>query len=115
MTTEPASPSSEDLPEGVASRIITWEGVIEYRDAQGRRHNPVGPAVVHPDRGTFWLITGRDPDEVRADWWFGYWAWWWHGHLHRANGPAVKWGNGKVEYRFNGQKTTITALTRKTG
>lgn len=69
-----------ELPDGVADRTVNQNGVIEYRDAEGRFHRPDGPALIHPDKATYWLVTGKNPSEMPTGW-FGYQAWLWHGRV----------------------------------
>lgn len=70
--------SNLNLPDGVAAQTVDGYGFIRFWDAQGRLHNPVGPAVRGPDKATFWLVTGRDP-AMLPDWWFNQRAWFLHG------------------------------------
>lgn len=96
---------SDELPEGVASRTINSYGVVDYWDTEGKLHNPDGPATIHPDKPTYRLVTGRDPSEI-GDGWFHQQRWFFHGMLHRTDGPAVEWGDGSVEYWVNGESLT---------
>lgn len=97
--------STDDLPDGVASRKVNKLGVIEYRDAEGQFHCPDGPALICPDRATYWLVTGEDPYGM-PDWWFTTREWWRHGKLHRTDGPAVDRVGCAVEYWVNGRRLT---------
>lgn len=101
MTTAPI----DDLPEGVASRYVGTDGVIHYRNAEHLVHNLDGPAIIHPNRATYWLVSGRDPCDM-PNWWFGQRRWCRHGKLHRTEGPAVEYGDGRVEYYVNGRQLT---------
>jgi hypothetical protein len=59
-------------------------GMIKYRNADGKRHNPAGPAVVGTD---------------------GYKEHWINGQRHNPNGPAIVWANGQnKEYYINGER-----------
>lgn len=98
------TPSDAAFPEGVASRTVNEYGVIQYRDAENRLHNPDGPAFIHPDKATYWLVTGRDPSE-KKDQWFGYCSWWLHGKRHRTDGPAVR-DDGRYEFWVGGRELT---------
>lgn len=91
------APPTDDLPEGVVNREVSSEGVVEYLDTENLWHNPDGPATIHPDKATYWLVTGQDPDEM-PDWWFGARHWYFHGKLHRTDGPASEFGNGTCAY-----------------
>lgn len=104
--------ATEILPKGVTSRTVDGNGVIEYRDAQGKRHNPDGPAIINPDRATYWLVTGQDPNEM-PDWWFNQQVWYRHGQIHRTDGPAAVNGDGKVAYWANGRKYTKQEFLNK--
>lgn len=92
--------TSDDLPDGVAKRTVNKEGVILYWDAEGEVHNPAGPARICPDKATYWLVTGRDPN-TKPDRWFGAKTWLYHGEIHRTDGPAMEYGDGTVEYWVN--------------
>lgn len=101
MTTESSEPPSDELPKGVMSRTVNGRGVIEYWDAKGEHHNPDGPAIIHPDKATYWLVTGRDPKEQGCEW-FNYEMWCQHGNIHRTDGPAVLRGDGTCAYYVDG-------------
>jgi hypothetical protein len=57
------------------------DGVLEYRDAQGRLHRARGPARLFPG--------GRE-------------EWYRHGKLHREGGPAVLHANGSEKWYRDG-------------
>jgi hypothetical protein len=57
------------------------DGIIEWRDAEGRLDRARGPARVLP--------SGRE-------------EWFRHGRLHRANGPAVVHANGTEKWYREG-------------
>lgn len=107
MTSESPHQPRDVLPEGVASRTVDENGVIHYRDANVKHHNPDGPALICPDRATYWLITCRDPN-FKPAWWFGYQVWLRHGRRHRTDGPAAIHGNGTVAFYVNG--TVLTEM-----
>ena len=61
--------------------LVGADGVIEWRDSDGRLHRAGGPARVFP--------SGRE-------------EWYRHGVLHRTDGPAVVHANGSVKYYRDG-------------
>ena len=65
------------------------EGTTTYRNADGERHNPHGPAVVGLDGYKLYLINGQ---------------------LHNPDGPAVIWPDGDKAYYINGKELTQTGL-----
>lgn len=99
------TPPTDVLPEGVSLRTVDSEGVIRFWDGQGMLHNPVGPAVIWPDKSTFWLVTGRDPDGV-GEGWFNQRRWIRHGMLHRTDGPAIELSDGSHLFRVDGRELT---------
>ena len=60
-------------------------GTITYRNAEGQRHNPDGPAVVDTDGSKLYLINGK---------------------LHNPNGAAVIWPDGYKNYFINDKELT---------
>ena len=58
-------------------------GTIYHKDANGRYHNPYGPAVIYPS---------------------GYKAYYIHGKLHRTDGPAVMYSSGTKAYWVNDKR-----------
>ena len=58
-------------------------GTIYYKDANGKYHNPYGPAVIHSNGTTYYYI---------------------HGKLHRTDGPAAIWPDGYKGYWVNGKE-----------
>lgn len=102
MTTETTITASDALPDGVVSRTVYSDGVITFWDAQGRRHNPDGPAIINPDKFTFWLMTGLDP-RVKVEGFFGYRHWYIHGRAHRTDGPACERRYGTSEFWVDGE------------
>jgi hypothetical protein len=67
----------------VAERVVKGDGVIEWRDDDGRLHRQGGPARVSP--------SGRE-------------EWFRHGNLHRADGPAVVHANGSEKWYRDGRR-----------
>ena len=59
------------------------DGYIYHKDANGRYHNPYGPAVMYSN---------------------GYKAYYIHGNCHRTDGPAVIHSNGEECYYVNGER-----------
>lgn len=108
MTTE----STDDLPAGVASRTVDSNGTIKYWDGKGMLHNPDGPSVIRADKATYWLVTGRDPDEM-PDGWFGSRLWHRHGVLHRTDGPAVERGDGTGFFYVEGFRFSEDEFNRR--
>lgn len=106
-----ARTQGDELPDGVVSRTVNKTGVIHFLDAEGRLHNPDGPAVIYPDKATFWLVTGQEP---RRNWdgWFETKEWCNHGQLHRIDGPAVVNGDGTVEYFVDGEELTAEEFSQ---
>src|SRR4051795_12796555 len=68
-------------PMSEASSQLTGDGVLEWRDAEGRLHNDDGPARVLP--------SGRE-------------EWYRHGKLHREDGPAIEHANGSYKWYRDG-------------
>jgi hypothetical protein len=67
----------------VAERVVKGDGVIEWRDDEGRLHHQGGAARVFP--------SGRE-------------EWFRHGKLHRAGGPAVVHANGSEKWYRDGRR-----------
>jgi hypothetical protein len=81
-------------------------GTITYRNAEGKLHNPDGPAVIWHDGYTAHYINGKrhnphGPAVVRSNCYKSYWI---HGKLHNPDGPAVIWHDGCIEHYINGKK-----------
>ena len=57
----------------MTAAVTRGDGVVEWRDADGRLHRSGGPARIFP--------SGRE-------------EWYRHGELHREDGPAVVHANG---------------------
>jgi hypothetical protein len=77
-----------------------------YRNADGERHNPHGPAVIWPDGGKSYYINDKrhnpnGPAVVHAD---GYKAYYINGKLHNPNGPAIVYADGYKAYYINGKR-----------
>jgi hypothetical protein len=66
--------------------VVSGEGVIEWRDAEGRLDRSGGPARIFP--------SGRE-------------EWFRHGKLHRLRGPAVLHANGSVKYYRDGVRHRV--------
>ena len=62
-------------------------GTITYHNADGKLHNPDGPAIVYADGRKEHCFNGK---------------------LHNPNGPAVVRPNGSKEYYINGKELTET-------
>jgi hypothetical protein len=60
-------------------------GTITYHNADGKLHNPHGPAIVFADGEKEYYINGK---------------------LHNENGPAIVWANGDKWYYINGERLT---------
>ena len=60
-------------------------GTITYRNADGKLHNPDGPAAIYTDGGKAYYINGQ---------------------LHNPNGPALVYTNGHKGYYINGKPLT---------
>ena len=79
------------------------DGTITYRNAEGERHNPNGPAVILADGEKEHYINGKlhnenGPAIVCAN---GDKFYYINGKLHNPDGPAIVWANGKKEYWIN--------------
>ena len=59
-------------------------GTVTYRNADGERHNPNGPAIIDAD-GEWHYINGQ---------------------LHNPNGPAIVFVDGGKSYYINDKKLT---------
>ena len=59
-----------------------FEDIIYYKKDTNIRHNPYGPAYI-----------GKS----------GYKAYWIENNLHRLDGPARIWADGKLDYCINGK------------
>jgi hypothetical protein len=90
------------------------EGTTTYRNADGKLHNPDGPAVVGLNGEKEYWINGKlhNPNGPAAIYANGYRSHWIHGKLHNSNGPAVIWGHGQhKEYYINGEKLNKAEFT----
>jgi len=65
-------------------------GTITYRNADGDRHNPHGPAVVWANGHKFYYINGE---------------------RHNANGPAAVYADGHKAYYINDKLLTKAEFT----
>jgi len=83
-------------------------GTIRYRNANGQRHNPNGPAVVKYDGHKEYYINGKlhnpnGPAIVDTD---GSKYHYINGQLHNENGPAIVWADGSKFYWINSKPLT---------
>ena len=78
-------------------------GNIYHKDANGRYHNPYGPAVIHSDGTKYYYIHGKlhRTDGPAVMYSSGTKAYWIHGKLHRTDGPAIMYPSGDKEYWVN--------------
>jgi hypothetical protein len=84
------------------------DGTIIYRNADGQRHNPNGPAVVKYDGYKAYYINGKlhnpnGPAIVDTD---GIKYHYINGQLHNENGPAIVWADGSKFYWINSKPLT---------
>ena len=84
------------------------DGTITYRNAEGKRHNPHGPAVVYADGHKEHYINGKlhnsnGPAVVYPD---GSKEYWINDQLHNPNGLALIWANGYKAHWIKGKKLT---------
>ncbi len=50
----------------VAERVVKGDGVIEWRDDDGRLHRQGGPAAIYPDGRRIWFENGVKIREERV-------------------------------------------------
>jgi hypothetical protein len=84
------------------------DGTIRYRNADGERHNPYGPAVVWKDGHKFYYINGKlhNPNGPAIVWPDGGQEYWINDQPHNPHGPAIIWANGYKAYWIKGKKLT---------
>ena len=76
--------SEEDkYPDTFVDVTIDDAGIVRHNDANGKLHNPYGPAIIWPNGTKVYYI---------------------HGKLHRTDGPAIIYPNGSKEYWVNGKQ-----------
>ena len=81
-------------------------GTIIYRNADGERHNPDGPAIIYADGSKSYYINDKlhnphGPAVIYDD---DYKAYWINDQRHNPNGPAVVYSDGHKEYWINDQR-----------
>ena len=91
-------------------KIIKDDAII-YIDANGDYHRIGEPAMIYKNGTKLWYYHGilhrtDGPAEIvrPSDTSSGYQAWWIHGKLHRTDGPAVVYNNGREMWYENGQR-----------
>jgi hypothetical protein len=86
------------------------DGTITYRNADGKLHNPHGPAIVCANGEKWYYINGKlhNPNGPAIIWANGHKEHWINGKRHNPNGPAVIWHDGSKEYYINGKPLTKT-------
>ena len=97
--------SEEDkYPDNFVDVTMDEDGYIYHKDANGKKHNPYGPAVIYPSGGKDYFIHGvlHRTDGPAVMYSNGYKAYWIHGKLHRTDGPAAIYSDGCKEYYVNG-------------
>ena len=62
---------------------VLENGMVVYRNEDGKRHRTDGPAIEHANGGKFWYINGE---------------------RHRTDGPAVEYASGDKEWHTNGEE-----------
>ena len=79
-------------------------GNIYHRDADGRNHNPYGPALIWPSGTKVYYIHGKchRTDGPAVIWNDGSKEYYIHGTRHRTDGPAIMYPSGDKEYYVNG-------------
>ena len=99
--------NKEDLyPDNFVDVGLDDYGNIYHKDANGRYHNPYGPAVIYSDGGKFYYIHGKlhRTDGPAVIWPDGYKAYYIHGKEHRTDGPAEIYSDGYKAYYVNGER-----------
>jgi hypothetical protein len=83
-------------------------GTVTYSKANGRLHNPNGPAMVGADGSKYHYINGQlhNPNGPAVIYANGDKLYYTNGQLHNENGPAVIYTNGGQEYWINGERLT---------
>jgi hypothetical protein len=89
------------------------DGIIIYRNADGERHNPYGPAVILADGEKEHYINGKlhnenGPAIVCAN---GDKFYYINDQPHNPHGPAIIWANGYKAYWIKGKKLTEAEFT----
>ena len=93
----PESPPKRKKAEKVTERRV-------FLNAEGKLHNPSGPAVLYPNGTREWFVDGMPhrldgPAISRKN---GRQEWWLNGLRHRTDGPAIILKNGWKEWWVNG-------------
>jgi hypothetical protein len=85
-------------------------GTIRYRNADGQRHNPHGPAIACADGGKWYYINDQlhNPNGPALVYANGYKSYWINDQLHNPNGPAVVKADGSKSYWVDGKNLTKT-------
>ena len=84
------------------------DGTVTYRNADGKLHNPDGPAVIYPDGDKAYYINGHlhnenGPAIIRPDGGKSYCI---NGEFHNPHGPAIVYPDGHEAYYINGNMLT---------
>lgn len=95
--------------------------VVVSKDDNGVPHNETGHAVEISPSTKIWYYHGLlhrvdGPAYFNED--NSYEEWWLHGKRHRVNGPAIKYPDGKASWWVNGvefysEETWFQALTKE--
>ena len=70
----------DKYPDTFVDVTIDDAGIVRHNDANGKLHNPYGPAKIYSDGSNAYYI---------------------HGELHRTDGPAVIWSDDEKYYWVN--------------
>ena len=89
-------------------RTVRKNGVIEWRNENGKLHRTDGPAFEDPTANAkAWYINGKlhREDGPAMEGPLGQ-SWYKNGKRHRLNGPAVEWADGRREWYRSGRQMT---------
>ena len=83
-------------------------GTIRYRNADGKLHNPHGPAIACATGGKSYWINDQlhNPNGPAIVWANGHKEHWLNGKRHNPNGPAVVFADGDKAYYIKGEELT---------
>lgn len=104
-----------------------------WRNEQGQLHRTDGPAIEYAHGGKAWYLNGTLYRIIYAKGsqeWFNEQGqrdrierpayendrrkeWYQNGRLHRIDGPAIEYADGRKEYWFQGRKLTVKTVMIK--
>jgi hypothetical protein len=63
------APGRKRFNDGMRNRgeaVTTGDGIVEFRDTEGRPHRDDGPAAIYPDGRRIWFVDGVKVREERV-------------------------------------------------